>query len=84
MRLRSFLCLITPLCSYLYGYLYGGLYERAHIIRYFPPPRVHLRALGALGEVASGGGGERGRPRQASPHLDGGGTITPPLSLMFV
>ena len=33
----SFLCLITPLCSYLYGGLYGGLYERAHIIRYFPP-----------------------------------------------
>jgi hypothetical protein len=32
----SFLCLITPLCSYLYGGLYGGLYERAHIIRYFP------------------------------------------------
>jgi hypothetical protein len=31
---RSFLCLITPLCSYLYGGLYGGLYERAHIIRY--------------------------------------------------
>jgi hypothetical protein len=30
-----FLCLITPLCSYLYGGLYGGLYERAHIIRYF-------------------------------------------------
>ena len=23
------------LCSYLYGSLYGGLYERAHIIRYF-------------------------------------------------
>jgi hypothetical protein len=33
---RHFLCLITPLCSYLYGGLYGGLYERAHIIRYFP------------------------------------------------
>jgi hypothetical protein len=33
----SFLCLITPLCSYLYGGLYGGLYERAHIIRYFSP-----------------------------------------------
>ena len=29
----SFLCLITPLCSFLYGGLYGGLYERAHIIR---------------------------------------------------
>ena len=28
-----FLCLITPLCSYLYGGLYGGLYERADIIR---------------------------------------------------
>jgi hypothetical protein len=26
-----FLCLITPLCSYLYGGLYGGVYERAHI-----------------------------------------------------
>jgi hypothetical protein len=34
----SFLCLITPLRSYLYGGLYGGLYERAHIIRYFPAP----------------------------------------------
>jgi hypothetical protein len=32
----SFLCLITPLCSYLYGGLYGGLYERAHIIRIGP------------------------------------------------
>jgi hypothetical protein len=32
----SFLCLIMPLCSYLYGGLYWGLYERAHIIRYFP------------------------------------------------
>jgi hypothetical protein len=32
-----FLCLITPLCSYLYGSLYGGSYARAHIIRYFPP-----------------------------------------------
>ena len=32
-----FLCMITPLCSYLYGGLSGGLYERAHIIRYFPP-----------------------------------------------
>jgi ABC-type multidrug transport system fused ATPase/permease subunit len=31
----NFLCLITPLCSYLYGVLYGGLYERSHIIRYF-------------------------------------------------
>jgi hypothetical protein len=30
-----FLCLITPLCSYLCGGLYAGLYERAHIIRYF-------------------------------------------------
>jgi hypothetical protein len=35
-RELSFLCLITPLCSYLYGGLYGGLHERAHIIRYFP------------------------------------------------
>jgi hypothetical protein len=33
----SFLCLITPLRSCLYGGLHGGLYERAHIIRYFPP-----------------------------------------------
>lgn len=33
---RDFLCLITPLCSYVYGGLYGGLYERADIIRYFP------------------------------------------------
>ena len=31
-----FLCLVMPLCSYLYGGLYGGWYERAHIIRYFP------------------------------------------------
>jgi hypothetical protein len=31
------LCLITRMCSYLHGGLYGGLYERAHIIRYFPP-----------------------------------------------
>jgi hypothetical protein len=23
---KAFLCLITPLCSYLYGGLYGGLY----------------------------------------------------------
>ena len=29
-RAASFLCLITPVCSYLYGDLYGGLYERAH------------------------------------------------------
>jgi hypothetical protein len=36
-RSRSFLCLITPLCSYLYGGLYGGLHESAHIIRCFPP-----------------------------------------------
>ena len=28
----SFLCLITPLCSYLYVGLYEGLYERAHIV----------------------------------------------------
>jgi hypothetical protein len=28
-----FLCLITPLCSYLYGGLHEGFYERAHIIR---------------------------------------------------
>ena len=35
-QILSFLCLITPLCSYLYGGLYGGLYERADIIRYFP------------------------------------------------
>jgi hypothetical protein len=34
---NDFLGLITPLCSYLYGGLCGGLYERAHIIRYFPP-----------------------------------------------
>jgi hypothetical protein len=34
---EDFLCLITPLCSYLYGGLYGGLYERAHIIRCYPP-----------------------------------------------
>jgi hypothetical protein len=32
---KDFLCLITPLRSYLYGGLYGGLYERAHIIRCF-------------------------------------------------
>jgi hypothetical protein len=31
-----FLCLITPLCSYLYRGLYGGLYGRAHVIRSFP------------------------------------------------
>ena len=37
---KDFLCLITPLCSYLYGGLYGGLYERAHIIRYFPRRRA--------------------------------------------
>ena len=29
----SFLCLIAPLGSYLYGGLYGGLYERVHRIR---------------------------------------------------
>ena len=28
-----FLCLITPLCSYLHGGLYGGSYGRARIIR---------------------------------------------------
>jgi hypothetical protein len=37
-RSIDFLCLVTPLCSYLYGGLYGGLYERAHIIRYFLTP----------------------------------------------
>jgi hypothetical protein len=26
MKARDFLCLITPLCSYLHGGLYGGLY----------------------------------------------------------
>ena len=38
-----------PLCSYLYEGLYGELYERAHIIRYFP----HLQEDGgvALGLV---------------------------------
>jgi hypothetical protein len=39
----SFLCLITPLCSYLYGGLYRGLYEKAHIIRYF----LTCRAFGS-------------------------------------
>ena len=53
-----FLCLITPLCSYLYGGLYGGLYERAHIIRYFP--RAELRGpLRARGARAGGLGGLR-------------------------
>jgi hypothetical protein len=43
---RHFLCLITPLCSYLYGGLYGWLYERAHIIRYFLT-RLHRKRTGA-------------------------------------
>jgi hypothetical protein len=38
-----FLCLITPLCPYLYGGLYGGLYERAHIIRCFSRRQWHGR-----------------------------------------
>jgi hypothetical protein len=46
----SFLCLITPLCSYLYRGLYGALYEGAHIIRYFSP-----RPTGGAGADAVGG-----------------------------
>jgi hypothetical protein len=41
-RAGSLLYPITPPCSYLYGGLYGGLYERAHIIRYFPLYRPEL------------------------------------------
>ena len=37
----SFLCLITPLHSYLYGGLYGGLYEGAHMIRHLPHLERH-------------------------------------------
>jgi hypothetical protein len=39
-----FLCLITPPHVYLHGGLYGGLYERAHIIRCFPPRGAGRRA----------------------------------------
>jgi hypothetical protein len=42
----SFLCLITPMCSYLYGGLYGRMYERAHVIRYFPPLAPRSTAIG--------------------------------------
>ena len=52
----SFLCLITPLCSYLYGGLYGRLYERADIIRYFPFSRRRV--------------GPTGRRRRARPAAD--------------
>ena len=43
---KDFLCLITPLCSYLYGGLYGGLYERAHIIRHHLDGLQAQRVLG--------------------------------------
>jgi hypothetical protein len=42
-RSEFFLCLVTPLCSYLYGGLHGGLYESADITRYFPFPRFPPR-----------------------------------------
>jgi hypothetical protein len=48
------LCQITPLRSYLYGGLYGGLYERAHIIRYFPSPWQLLNFSIAYGKTAFG------------------------------
>jgi hypothetical protein len=73
----NFLCLITPLCSNLYGdlppCLPRGLYERAHIIRYFPHrPRVGrgrdpcgdgrehggVRAGGAVGAAGRRGRGD--------------------------
>ena len=63
-RSKPFLCLITPMCSYLYGGLYGGLYERAHIIRYFPS--YTGRGPGAL---ARGGAGARG-PAAAARRRD--------------
>jgi hypothetical protein len=53
-RRRHFLCLIAPLCSYLYAGLYGGC-MRAHIIRYFRASAARKRTaearLEALGVV---------------------------------
>jgi hypothetical protein len=50
------LCLIAPLCSYLYGGLDGGLHERAHIIRYFaygPGARSARRTATAWARTAT-------------------------------
>jgi hypothetical protein len=54
-----FLCLITPLRSYLYGGLYRELYERAHIIRYSLTPggRAAARSVRLPASEASGEGG---------------------------
>jgi hypothetical protein len=59
-QLMSFLCLITPLCSYLYGGLYGGLCERAHIIRCFTARRQAESEGVAEGRV-------RVRPQRLEP-----------------
>ena len=63
---RHFPCLVTPLCSYLYGGLYGGLYGSADIIRYFPRLSV-CDSHGAAApwprcEARRGTAGRRGAP----------------------